>query len=145
MPSFRVLLTFWNIKLLDYVWSLSNCGLGFVLFFQRLNKIPSVFELRGIGRIYYLKANKAFLFFWWQRTWSLGTWLWYIILIRCCIFILVDQSLLQQICSMISWELHFKDVRNQNISISISVHTREPHSPANGVCAFWKLGGFRYL
>lgn len=34
---------------------------------------------------------------------------------------------------MISWELHFRDVWNQNISISISVHTTETHSPANVV------------
>lgn len=133
MLSFHVLLTFWSIKLLDCVWSLSNCGLGWG-FFLSLNKIPSVFELRRwIGRICFLKANKAFFFLLMAKALKSGTWLWYVILIRCCIFRLVNQSLFKQICSMISWELHFRNVWNQNISTSISVHTTEIHSPANGV------------
>lgn len=87
---------------------------------------------RWIGRICFLKANKAF-FSSDGKALKSETWLWYVILIRCCIFRLVNQSLFKQICSMISWELHFRDVWNQNISISISVHTTETHSPANGV------------
>lgn len=136
MPSFHVLLTCRNIKLLDYVWSSSNCGLG--LFLKGWTKFLLCLNLRGwIGRIYYLKANKAFFLV--AKDLKSGTWLWYVILIRCCIFRLLNQSLFKQICSMISWELHFKDLWNQKIFISISVHTRETHSPANGMHAFQSL------
>lgn len=107
-------------------------------FFWVWTKSLLCLNLRGwIGRIYYLKAHKAFFLM--AKDLKSGTWLWYVILIRCCIFRLVNLSLFKQICSMISWELHFKDVWNQNISISISVHTRETHSPANGMHAFQSL------